>query len=360
MEIKLKYIKVRDLIEGFESHPINGVKGYGGKLDIRPPYQREFVYSTKQQEAVIDTVLKGYPLNVMYWADNGEGGFEVIDGQQRTLSICNYIKDGFSYGNFFFKNLPNDKQAKILDYELTVYICSGTESQKLEWFKTINIAGEELTQQELRNAVYVGTWLKDAKEKFSKPACPAYKIANRYIKGTLIRQDYLETAIKWISKNRVEEYMSDNQNKPTANELWLYFASVINWIETVFPVYRKEMKGIQWGLLYNEFKNVAESYDEEVKELMADEDVTNKRGIYTYLLTRDEKHLNIRSFDKRMRREAYENQNGICPMCEEGENEYKLEEMEADHIIPWSQGGTTTRDNLRMLCRKHNREKSNK
>ena len=363
MKIELKEITVRELTNGYQDNEENGVLGYGGRLDIRPPYQREFIYKDKQRDAVIDTVTKYFPLNVMYWAVRKDGKFEVIDGQQRTISIAQYVEGDFSFQNRYFHNLQDDEKEKILNYKLMVYFCSGTDSERLEWFKTINIAGEELTNQELRNAVYSGSWVTDAKRYFSKNGCPAYQIGGDYLSGTAIRQDYLETAIEWISANSdesIEEYMAKHQNEPNANELWLYFQSVINWVNVVFPKYRKEMKGIEWGPLYNEFKD--QKYDsskleEEISKLMQDEDVTKKKGIYSYVLTRKEKHLNIRAFSDNQKREAYERQKGICIVC--GEN-YELNEMEADHITPWHEGGKTIAENCQMLCRDDNRRKSGK
>jgi hypothetical protein len=239
-----------------------------------------------------------------------------------------------------------------------VYLCSGTDSEKLEWFKTINIAGEKLTDQELRNAVYSGSWVSDAKRYFSKNGCAAYGLGGDYLNGTPIRQDYLETTIKWISKDDIEHYMAKQQHEPNANDLWLYFQSVINWVKVVFPKYRKEMKGIQWGFLYNEFKDKKfdhKKLEEEITKLMQDEDVTNKKGIYEYVLTRKERFLQIRAFTDNQKREAYERQKGICPVCTE---EYQLEGMEADHITPWHLGGKTTADNCQMLCKDDNRRKS--
>ena len=204
MNIQLVHIKVRDLFNGYQDNGDKGVVAYGGKLDVRPAYQREFVYKPEQQQAVIDTLSKGYPLNVMYWADHGNGRYELIDGQQRTLSICTFLDGDFSCAGLFgikqpqaFHSLPEDRREQLLDYELTVYICDGTESEKLEWFKTINIAGEELTEQELRNAVYTGPWVSDAKRDFSKTGCAAYGLGSNYLKGTANRQDYLETVIYW-------------------------------------------------------------------------------------------------------------------------------------------------------------------
>lgn len=363
MEVKLKDITVRELVEDYQDNEENGVVGYGGKLDIRPPFQREFVYNDKQQKAVIDTVSKGFPLNVMYWAvrDNDEEKpFEIIDGQQRTLSICKYINSEFSFKDLYFHNLEEDQKKEILDYPLTVYVCEGTDSEKLEWFKTINIAGEELTDQELRNAVYHGSWVTDAKRYFSKTGCPAYQIGSDYMNGTPIRQDYLETVIKWISGNKIEDYMGKNQHEKNAQDLWVYFTNIIEWIKSVFPEYRREMKGLPWGELYNEYKNTnldPEELEEKIIELFKDDDVTNNKGIYLYLLTGKERHLNIRTFDNRQKRKAYTEQKGICPICKE---KFKIEEMEADHITPWSEGGKTIVENCQMLCKECNRRKSNK
>ena len=189
----------------------------------------------------------------MYWAVRENGDFEIIDGQQRTISLCQYVNNDFSYQDKYFHNLKDDEKQDIHKYPLTVYLCSGTDSEKLEWFKTINIAGERLTNQELRNAVYAGSWVTDAKRHFSKSGCAAYGIGHNYLSGSAIRQDYLETAISWLNKGNIEDYMSKNQHKPNTNELWLYFKSVINWIEATFPKYRAEMKGVAFGVLYNEF-----------------------------------------------------------------------------------------------------------
>nr|WP_298789653.1 DUF262 domain-containing protein [uncultured Allomuricauda sp.] len=367
MNIELKEITVRELTKDYVDNDEGGVVGYGGRLDIRPPYQREFIYKDKQRDAVIDTLTKDFPLNVMYWAVREDGNFEVIDGQQRTISICQYIEGDFSVqvGTFpekrAFHNLQDNEQQQILDYKLMVYLCSGTDIEKLEWFKTINIAGEELTDQELRNAVFHGSWVSNAKRHFSKRNCPAYGIGKDYLTGAVDRQDYLETAIKWISNNGdIDAYMSQNQNESNANELWLYFQSVINWVQTQFPSYRREMKGIPWGLLYNEFKDVkldSVKLEAQVATLMEDEDVTNKKGIYHYVLNGKERHLNIRAFTPNMRREAYERQKGICLVCNE---KFEIEEMEADHIDPWHDGGKTEADNCQMLCKEDNRRKSGK
>ena len=360
MKIELEDITVGALAEGYHDNAEGGVVGYGGRLDIRPPYQREFIYKDAQRAAVIDTITKNYPLNVMYWAVRDDGSFEIIDGQQRTISLCQYVHGDFAFKDRYFHNLQKDEQNQILDYCLTIYLCSGTDSEKLEWFKTINIAGERLTDQELRNAVYAGSWVSDAKKYFSKTGCAAYSMGSDYMKGSPIRQDYLETVIDWYSNGKIEQYMAAHQRDPNANELWLYFQSVINWVQVLFPKYRKEMKGQEWGKLYNEFKDTpfdAQELERIVSRLMLDEDVTNKRGIYPYVFTGQDRMLNIRAFSPSQKRETYERQKGICKKC--GEH-FALEDMEADHIIPWHSGGKTSIDNCQLLCRPCNRKKSGK
>lgn len=360
MNIDLKAITVRELTQGFEDNAEAGVTAYDGKLDIRPPYQREFIYKDKQRDAVIDTVRKNFPLNVMYWAVRDDNHFEVIDGQQRTLSICQYVNGDYSIKGLAFHNLQKDHQEQILDYKLMVYFCSGTDSEKLEWFKTINIAGEELTDQELRNAVYAGPWTADAKRYFSKTGCPAYGLASDYVKGSPIRQEYLETAIEWHAEGTIEEYMSQHQHYDNASMLWHYFQSVINWAKTTFVKYRKEMKGVPWGELYNEFHGQpldTAKLEQHVLKLMMDDEVTRKSGIYAFVLDGDERHLSIRGFTDNNKREAYERQKGLCPKCNKT---FELEQMEADHITPWREGGKTTAANCQMLCRDDNRKKGGK
>jgi hypothetical protein len=241
-----------------------------------------------------------------------------------------------------------------------IYFCEGTASEKLEWFKTINIAGEELTPQELRNAVYTGPWLTDAKRHFSKTGCPAYGIAKDYVNGSTLRQEVLEKALEWISKGKIEAYMSDNQDEADATELWHYFMAVIDWVKAIFPTYRKEMKGVPWGELYNKYQNKklnATQLEAKIKTLMMDDDVTKKSGIYSYLLSEDEKHLSIRAFTESQKRTAYEKQKGNCPKCKQ---HFEIEEMEGDHIKPWSEGGHTLPNNLQMLCKDCNRRKGKK
>jgi hypothetical protein len=366
MKIELKEITVRELADGYKDNAEGGVIGFGGKLDIRPPYQREFIYKDKQRDAVIHTLTKEFPLNVMYWAVRDDGNFEIIDGQQRTISICQYVEGDFSVmvGSFpenrAFHNLQKDEQDQIYNYKLMIYLCSGTDSERLDWFRTINIAGEKLTDQELRNAVYAGSWVSDAKRYFSKNGCAAYGIGSDYLNGSPIRQEYLETAIDWISNGKIERYMSEHQHDPNAGALWRYFQDVISWVKTTFTVYRKEMKGVEWGSLYNKYKDVV--YDTKILEgkilkLIDDDDVQSVKGIYLYILTGEEKHLNLRQFDEKIKRKVYEKQKGICPKCPEGKH-YKIEEMEADHIKPWHKGGHTTEDNCQLLCKYDNGRKS--
>jgi len=359
MDIELKNITVHELTDDYEDNQEAGVVGFSGKLNIRPPYQREFVYNDKQREAVIDTITKGFPLNTMYWAVTKDG-FEMIDGQQRTISICQYVDGVFSYRDRYFHNLQQDEKDAILDYALTIYRCQGTDSEKLDWFRTINIAGEELMDQELRNAVYAGSWTADAKRYFSKTQCAAWQLADKYMIGSPIRQDYLETVIAWLNNGDIEKYMANHQHDKNANPLWLYFQAVINWVKATFPKYHKEMKGIAWGVLYNVFKDQEldpKKIESEISRLMEDEDVTNKKGIYSYVLDGEEKHLNIRAFSDNQKREAYERQKGICPVCNEP---FEIEEMEADHITPWHEGGETNAENCQMLCKEDNRRKSGK
>lgn len=361
MKIELNQIKVSDLFNGYQDNQENGVYAYDGKLSIRPPYQREFVYNEKQRNAVIDTLRKGFPLNVMYWVKNGDS-YELLDGQQRSISICQYLNGDFAFNYQYFKGLTKEEQEQILNYELQIYICEGTDKEKLDWFRVINVAGEALTDQELLNATYTGSWLSAAKEKFSKTNGPAYRIAKDYMKGSPIRQEYLETVLEWINDGDVADYMAKHQQDENANELWVYFQNVINWIKIVFPNYRKEMKGLPWGKFYNTYKDNTydpDALEKEIQKLMQDDDVTKRTGIYEYLLSNKtiEKVLSIRAFTDSQKRKKYEEQKGICPIC--GEH-FEIDEMEGDHIIAWKDGGKTDYNNLQMLCKKCNRTKGGK
>ena len=363
MKIELFEIPIRDVAKGYRDSQEQGVIGYDGKLNIRPAYQREFIYKDDKRNAVIDTVRKDFPLNVMYWVKTKQGTYEVLDGQQRTISICQYINKDFSIDYQYFHNLTAAEQEQILNYKLMIYICEGTDKEQLDQFRVINIAGEKLTDQELRNAVYTGEWLTDAKKYFSKNSCPAYQIGNKYLNGVANRQDYLQTALRWISARDgkvIEEYMSEHQHAANANELWLYFKSVIDWVMVLFPKYRKEMKGIEWGILYNKYhQNSYDSkkFEDRILELIDDDDVGSIKGIYEYLFDGEEKHLSLRQFDDKTKRKVYEKQKGICAVC--GKH-FDLDEMEADHIDPWHDGGKTVIENCQMLCKPCNRRKSGK
>lgn len=363
MKIELHRIPIKKIIVGYKDSAEEGVVAFDGKLDIRPKYQREFVYNGKQRDAVIETIKNGFPLNVMYWVKTEEGNYEVMDGQQRTISIGQYVNGDFSLNDRFFHNLTDEEQNQIINYELMIYFCEGTDKEKLDWFKIINIAGEKLYDQELRNAVYTGPWLSDAKLKFSKSNCAAYLLANdggQLINGSPIRQEYLETAISWINNEKIEDYMAKHQHDKNADELWDYFQDVITWVRATFTNYRKEIKGVEWGILYNKYKNIkynSRKIEEEISSLINDDEIQNIRGIYTYILTREEKYLNLRQFDENIKRKVYEKQKGICVWCKK---HFKIDEMEADHIKPWHEGGKTNLKNCQMLCKQDNRTKSGK
>jgi hypothetical protein len=361
MKIDLHKISIRKVIAGYKDSAEEGVVAYNGKLDIRPKYQREFVYKEKQRNAVIETIKNSFPLNVMYWMIREDGGYEMLDGQQRTISIGQYVNGDFSLNERYFDNLTKEEQNQILDYELMIYFCEGTDKERLDWFRVINTFGEKVNEQEIRNAVYTGPWLSDAKLKFSKTNCVAYLLANdggKLLDCKLNRQEYLETSLSWINDGKIENYMAKHQHVNNADELWQYFQDVIAWVRKTFTKYRKEMKDVAWGKLYNENKDRkfdSKELEKEIAKLMEDEDVTNKKGIYPYVLTGEAKHLNIRAFSPNQKREAYERQTGICPVCKK---HFKIEEMQADHITPWHEGGKTSADNCQMLCKEDNRRKS--
>jgi len=365
MKQEIQRFSIRSFYDGYKE-TADDVVAFGGLLNVRPKFQREFIYPPDKQEAVIQSILKDCIIGFFTWSLNNDGTYSNIDGQQRSISILRFISGRYSINyegkpNFFF-NLPAEVQKRILDYELYVVLIEGTDEEKLDWFRIINIAGMVLTDQELRNATYSGPWLESAKLYFSKPNCPAYNIGSKYLNGAVNRQDYLEKALEWISDKKPEDYMAKHQLETNADELWDYFKKVIDWIKTIFPVYRKELKGLDWGKLYKTYS--CNTYDpdvleEKIKTLMMDDDVTKKAGIYEYVLSSgiNEKVLNIRSFTDSQKRAAYEKQSGICPKC--GKH-FGIEEMEGDHIIPWSLGGKTEVENLQMLCKDCNRVKSNK
>lgn len=375
MEINPVDIKVKDIYEGFEDNDEEGVVAYGGRLNIRPKYQREFIYPEKDQKEVMNTIRKGFPLNTMYWAVSEDGTYELLDGQQRTLSFCKYMNNEYSIeieGNpVYFHSLLKDQKERIEEYVVRVYICEGTDTEKLEWFNVINKAGKELTQQELLNATYTGEWLTQAKRYFSKTGCPAKGLFGDYMTGEINRQAYLETALKWIAHREsitVREYMAKHQKDTNCNELWVYFNAVATWAKMLFPIDNKTKKivqGLPWGLFYNKFhENLYDTAEikQKINDLLLDKEVENNKGICEYLLSGDEKCLGLRVFDDEDKLRKYAEQRGICPMCD-GINKNKVweyDEMEGDHIIPWRSNGKTVYENLQMLCRHCNRTKSGK
>ena len=373
MTIKQIEVTVGEVCDGYVNNDEQGVRGYGGRLDIRPPYQREFIYDEKEQRAVINTVLNGYPLNVMYWVkrgDDAECPFEVMDGQQRTLSLCQYVAGRFAVDYKNFGNLTPDVRRRILDYRLTVYVCEGEESEKLEWFRTINIAGKPLNEQEIRNAVYAGPFVSDAKRHFSKTNCAAKRLGGDLVGGSPIRQDLLKKALEWMADHETRlghrqtavGYMADHQHDPNANNLWTYFQTVINWAITNFDPrrFKKIMKGVDWAALYDRYGNHTldtAALGARISALMRDSEIQRPTGIIPYALTGDERWLDLRAFPDDMKLAAWERQGHICPLCG---REMDFEFMEGDHITPWREGGRTVAENCQMLCRECNRRKGAK
>ena len=376
MTIEKKEITVREITDGYVNNDDEGIRGYGGLLDIRPKYQREFIYSDKEQAAVINTVLHGYPLNVMYWVKRNDADapcpYEVMDGQQRTLSICEYVHKKFSFDFKNFDNQPADIQKRILDYKLDIYVCEGEDSEKLEWFKTINIAGKPLNEQEIQNAVYAGPFVSDAKRHFSKSNCGAKLLSKDLVPGSAIRQDLLKKALEWMAAHETRQghrqtavgYMKDHQHDPNANNLWTYFQTVLNWATTNFDIkrFRKIMNGLDWAFLYDNYgpphtlDTVA--LGKRISELMLDTDEIQKPGgIIPYVLTGDERYLDLRGFPEKIKLAVWEEQEHKCKVCG---REFDFEFMEGDHFTPWREGGRTVIENCQMLCRECNRRKGAK
>ena len=373
MTIKQIEVTVGEVCNGYVNNEEQGVRGYNGLLDIRPPYQREFIYNEKEQQAVINTVLHGYPLNVMYWVkrnDDAECPYEVMDGQQRTLSLCEYVagKFSFEFKNFF--NQPSDTQQRILDYRLTVYVCEGEQSEKLEWFKTINIAGKPLNEQEILNAIYAGPFVSDAKRHFSKSNCGAFRLGKDLVNGTPIRQDFLKKALEWMADHEQRcgkaqsavGYMATHQHDPNANNLWTYFQNVLNWAITNFEMkkFKRIMKGLDWALYYDEFHDKTldtVALAKQISALMRDSEIQRPNGIIPYVLTGDERHLDLRAFPEDIKLAVWEQQGHHCKLCDK---EFDMEFMEGDHIKPWREGGRTVIENCQMLCRDCNRKKGAK
>lgn len=364
-------VTVGEITDGYINNDEQGVRGYGGRLDIRPPYQREFIYDEKERQAVITTVLHEYPLNVMYWVrrdDDADCPYEVMDGQQRTLSLCEYVAGKFAYDFKYFGNQPEDVQKQILKYRLTVYVCEGEASEKLEWFKTINIAGKPLNEQEIRNAIYAGPFVTDAKRHFSKTNCAAWRLGRDLVPGSPIRQDFLRRALEWMADHESRQghaqsavgYMAVHQHDPNANNLWTYYQNVINWAVTNFSPrhFKRIMKGLDWAALYDAYHTQTldtAALAERISTLMRDGEVQRKQGIIPYVLDGDERHLDLRAFPDDIRLAVWEAQGHRCALCG---CETDVELMEADHIVPWCKGGRTVRENCQLLCRVCNRRKS--
>ena len=379
-------LTVGDIREGFvyNEYEGKGLFGWSGKLTIQPEYQRNYIYAKEKKEAaVIDSLLKGYPLGLLYFVKTGQNTYEVLDGQQRITSFGRYITHKFALKDEngmeqYFDGLPLDKQEKILNSKLTIYICEGEESEIKEWFKTINIAGIPLNNQELLNAIYSGPFVTLAKEEFSNSQNAYIQKWSAYIKAEVLRQGFLEKALEWVSKGNIDAYMSLHRKDNNINELKTYFNTVIDWVSTTFIDVIPEMRGLEWGRLYETYHKNSynpSNVSEILNKLYYDEQVKNKKGICEYILGGcvDTKLLEIRVFDDMTKKIVYNKQTieakvkGVsnCPLCAVGNNSNKtriweLKEMDADHVTAWSKGGATDINNCEMLCSTHNKSKGNK
>jgi len=379
---------VKEVCDGFVYNELEGkgLFGLSGKLTIQPEYQRNYIYASdggKREMAVIESVLKGYPIGLIYFNTISDDKYEVLDGQQRITSLGRFVTDKFAIQDEngspqYFSGMAKDKQKKILETKLLIYECEGTESEIKEWFKTINIAGVPLNEQELLNAVYSGPFVTLAKEEFSNSQNANIQKWSAYVKGSANRQDFLERALEWVSKGNIGDYMSRHRNDKNITELKTYFNSVIDWVSSVFTDVESEMKGLEWGRLYEEYHKKA--YDSkkisaEIQTLYADPYVRNRRGIFEYILggSTDTKLLEIRVFDEATKKATYATQTVMaekkhisnCPLCAIGhdankEKVWKFDEMDADHVAAWSKGGKTVAKNCQMLCKTHNRAKGNR
>lgn len=382
MKTELKTFTIKELTEGFiyDSYEGKGLYGLDGNLTIQPEYQRNYIYADgKKDTAVIDSIINGYPLGLIYFNTSQNNKYEILDGQQRITSIGRFIKNNFSINinntNSYFNGLSQDLKDKILNTKLLVYICDGTESQIKKWFQTINISGVPLNEQELLNAVYSGDFITNLKQVFSNNRNPKVTNWSLYLKGTTQRQDYLETALKWYTNGNIGEFLSQNRDNKNIDNVTNYFDSVINWIESIFKKHYKEMKGLNWGALYNKYKN--NSYNstevtEKLEKLFNDIYVTNKKGIFEFILSgaNDYKLLNVRIFNNNIKRTVYTKQTkeatdqniSNCPLCniQNSKKIWQFKDMEADHIQAWSIGGASNIENCQMLCKTHNRAKGNK
>ena len=380
-------ITVADICNGFVYNQFEGkgLFGLGGKLTIQPEYQRNYIYADgggRREQAVIHSLLKGYPLGLIYFNKVGQDKFEVLDGQQRITSIGRFVTNKFAImdnGNpKNFDSLPADQQARIRNSKLLIYECEGTESEIKQWFETINIAGVPLNAQELLNAIYSGPFVTLAKAEFSNSQNANIQKWSAYVKGSANRQEFLERALDWVSKGDIGGYMSAHRHDHTINELKSYFNSVIDWVSTVFIDVLPEMKGLEWGRLYEEYHGKSsdpQKLSSEVKRLAADDWVKSRKGIFEFLLggSVDTKLLDVRVFDTQVKRVAYAKQTQAaqgkgesnCPLCAVGDTTnkgriYKFSEMAADHVSAWSKGGDSTATNCQMLCVTHNRAKGNR
>ncbi len=380
-------ITVADICHGFVYNQLEGkgLFGLSGKLTIQPEYQRNYLYAdggSKREIAVVESLLKRYPLGLIYFNKVAAEKFEVLDGQQRITSIGRFLTDKFAImdsGNpQYFSSLPADQQKRILESKLLIYECEGDETDIKDWFMTINLKGIELNDQEKLNAIYSGPFVTKAKEEFSNSQNANIQKWSAYVKGSASRQEFLERALDWVSKGEIGDYMSAHRNETDIQELKNYFNSVIDWVSTVFNDVLPEMKGLEWGRLYEDYHG--KSYDpnhmsEAVKKLAADDSVTSRKGIFEYLLggSVEPRLLEVRVFDKKIARAAYEKQTKAvagegksnCPLCALGHGAnksriYKFEEMDADHVAAWSKGGDSSANNCQMLCVTHNRAKGNR
>ena len=377
---------VADICDGFVYNELEGkgLFGMGGRLTIQPEYQRNYIYADgKKDVAVIDSVLKGYPLGVLYFNRTTDGRFEVLDGQQRITSLGRFFNGKLSIKDEnglpqSIGSLPKEKREKFLNTKLLIYECEGTETEIKEWFKTSNIAGVPLNHQELLNAVYSGPFVTAAKEVFSNSQSAKVQMWSAYVAGAVNRQDFLATALNWVSRGRAEEYMKDHRFSTDISELTTYFNSVIDWIRVTFPIVENEMRGLPWGELYEKYHNSPYNpahMKQRVMELYTDPYVKNRKGVYEFLLggETDTKLLDIRIFDEATKKTVYARQTeeakqhdiSNCPYCAIGHDAkakkiWKLTEMDADHVAAWSKGGATTIENCQMLCKHHNRAKGNR
>jgi hypothetical protein len=379
-------ISIAEICDGFVYNELEGkgLFGLSGKLTIQPEYQRNYIYADgKRDVAVIESIFKGYPLGLIYFNKVNDNQLEVLDGQQRITSFGRYVTDKFAVKDEngleqYFSGLASDKQKRILDTKILVYECEGTESEIKEWFRTINIAGVPLNDQELLNAVYSGPFVTLGKAEFSNSQNANIQKWSAYISGSPNRQQYLERALDWVSKGNIGDYMSRHRFDKSINELIKYFTSVIDWVSSVFTDVENEMCGLEWGRLYEEYHNTSynpKKVSEELKKLYSDPYVKNRKGIFEYILggSTDTKLLDVRVFDEATKKAVYTQQTLIaeknnesnCPLCCLGHDSnktkiWKLAEMDADHVTAWSKGGATDIKNCQMLCKTHNRAKGNR